>query len=387
MKIRVCLIFIFYVAGMSFSTGQNLILGAEKDNFYIELLKDKKIGVVVNQTSQVRGKHLVDFLLSKNIKVVRIFTPEHGFRGTASAGEHVANSRDKKSGVEIVSLYGNNKKPTNEQMSGLDIVVFDIQDVGVRFYTYISTLHYVMEACAENEVKMLILDRPNPNGDYVDGPVLRDDFKSFVGMDPLPIVHGMTIGELAKMINGEYWLKDSLRCKVVVVRIENYHHQVSYSLPINPSPNLPNDLAIRLYPTLCLFEGTMLSVGRGTDFPFQVAGYPNSSFGSFFFTPEDKPGAQNPKLKGEICYGKDYRKLSKPPKFTLNYLIEFYNKSGQDPDFFNDYIDKLAGNDELRLQIEAGLSEEEIRVSWIEELNNFKKLRKKYLLYPDSNNN
>jgi uncharacterized protein YbbC (DUF1343 family) len=385
MKARVCQIIIFLVGVISTAYAQNIIIGAEKDNFYIDLLLNKNIGVVVNQTSIAHGKPLVKFLISKKVNVTKIFTPEHGYLGTEDAGKQIEDSKDNKSGIQIVSLYGQNKKPKPEQMEGIDIVVFDIQDVGVRFYTYISTLHYVMEACAENNVKLLILDRPNPNGDYVDGPVLRDGFHSFVGMHKIPVVHGLTIGELAKMINGEFWLKDSLQCKMVIVRVGNYHHQFPYSLPVRPSPNLPNDLSIRLYPSLCFFEGTMISVGRGTDFPFQTAGYPDPSFGSFKFIPQNRPGANTPKFMGKVCYGKDYREQMPAPKFTISELIEFYNKSGRSKDFFNDYFNKLAGNNELKAQIEAGLTEEEIRITWIEELNDYKSLRRKYLLYPDSN--
>ena len=385
MKARVCQIIIFLVGIITGSYAQNIIVGAEKDNFYIDLLLNKNIGVVVNHTSIAHGKHLVDFLLSKDVNITRIFTPEHGYRGTADAGEQIDNSKDEKTGIPIISLYGTNKKPKPDQLAGIDIIVFDIQDVGVRFYTYISTLHYVMEACAANNVKLLILDRPNPNGDYVDGPVLREGFHSFVGMHKIPIVHGLTIGELAKMINGEYWLKDSLQCKMVIVRVGNYHHQYPYSLKVKPSPNLPNDLSVRLYPSICLFEGTMMSVGRGTDFPFQTVGYPDPSFGEFKFIPQNKPGANTPKFMGKVCYGKDYRELRSVPEFTVNEVIEFYNKSARNKDFFNDYFNKLAGNDELRRQIEAGLTEDEIRISWIEELDKYKKLRRKYLLYPDSN--
>ena len=385
MKARVCQIIIFLVGIISTGYAQNIIVGAEKDNFYIDLLIDKNIGVVVNHTSISHDQHLVDFLISKGVNVTKIFTPEHGYRGTADAGAHIDNSLDEKTGIPIISLYGENRKPKPDQMTGIDIVVFDIQDVGVRFYTYISTLHYVMEACAENNVKLLILDRPNPNGDYVDGPVLRKGFHSFVGMHKIPVVHGLTIGELAKMINGEYWLKDSLQCKMVIVRVGNYHHQYPYSLPRKPSPNLPNDLAVRLYPSLCFFEGTMMSVGRGTDLPFQTVGYPDPSFGEFMFIPKNKPGANSPKHNGMVCYGKDYRELQSAPEFTISEIIEFYNKSGRNKDFFTDYFNKLAGNDELRKQIEAGLTEDEIRISWMEELNNYKKLRRKYLLYPDSN--
>jgi uncharacterized protein YbbC (DUF1343 family) len=385
MKARVCYIFIFLVGILSVSHAQNIIVGAEKDNFYIDLLMNKQIGVVVNQTSIAHGKPLVKFLLSKEVNVTRIFTPEHGYKGVADAGEQIEDSEERGTGIQIISLYGDNKKPKAEHLQGLDIIVFDIQDVGVRFYTYISTLHYVMEACAENNVKLLILDRPNPNGDYIDGPVLRDGFQSFVGMHRIPVVHGLTIGELAKMINGEYWLKDSLQCQMVIVRVGNYHHQYSYSLPVKPSPNLPNDQSVRLYPSLCFFEGTMMSLGRGTEFPFQVVGYPDPSFGEFKFVPQNRPGANTPKFMGKACYGKDYRDINPPPKFNITEVIEFYNKSGRNKDFFNDYFNKLAGNSELRKQIEAGLTEDEIRISWIEELNDYKTLRRKYLLYPDSN--
>jgi uncharacterized protein YbbC (DUF1343 family) len=384
MKVRVCQIIIFLTGIISTGYAQNIIVGAEKDNFYIDLLLNKNIGVVVNQTSIAHGKPLVEFLISREVNVTKIFTPEHGYKGIEDAGQLIDDSVDKNSGIPIISLYGDNKKPKAEQMTDLDIVVFDIQDVGARFYTYISTLHYVMEACAENNIKLLILDRPNPNGDYVDGPVLRNGFQSFVGMHRIPVVHGLTIGELAKMINGEYWLKDSLQCKMVVVRVGNYHHQYPYSLPVKPSPNLPDDLSVRLYPSLCFFEGTIMSLGRGTDFPFQVVGYPDPAFGSFKFIPQNKPGASTPKYMGKVCYGKDYRKESPPSTFTISELIEFYNKSGRDKDFFNDYFNKLAGNDELKAQIEAGFTEDEIRVSWVEELNDYKTLRRKYLLYPDS---
>jgi len=385
MKARVCLVFIFLVGIISFSYAQNITVGAEKDNFYIDLLLNKKIGVVVNQTSIAHGQPLVDFLISRNVNVTRIFTPEHGYKGVEDAGKLIDNSEDPATGIPIISLYGDNKKPKPEHLQGLDIVVFDIQDVGVRFYTYISTLHYVMEACAENNVKLLILDRPNPNGDYVDGPVLRDGFQSFVGMHPIPVVHGLTVGELAKMINGEYWLKDSLQCKMVIVRVGNYHHQYPYSLPVKPSPNLPNDQAIRLYPSLCFFEGTKMSLGRGTEFPFQAVGYPDPSFGEFKFIPQNRPGANSPKYMGKACFGKDYRNLHPTPRFTIVEIIEFYNKSGRSEDFFTDYFNKLAGNAELRAQIEAGLTEDEIRLTWTEELNDYKALRRKYLLYPDSN--
>lgn len=383
MKERICLLFIFFLVFTGVASGQRIIVGAERTELYQDLLKNKRIGLVVNQTSMVFDSHLADYLISKDLNVIKIFSPEHGFRGIEDAGKHIEDSSDEKTGIPILSLYGSNRKPSAEQLSDIDIVVFDIQDVGVRFYTYISTMQYMMEACADLDIEMIILDRPNPNGDYVEGPILRDDQKSFVGMDPIPIVYGLTIGELAKMINGEKWLEGGKSCRLTVITVENYHHQYRYTLPVNPSPNLPNDLSVRLYPSLCLFEGTMMSVGRGTDFPFQVVGYPDETFGRFDFTPHDTPGASDPKYKDQKCYGKDFRELQRIPKFTISYVIEFYNKSGRDVNFFNSYFNQLAGNDELIDQIKAGLTEEEIRISWLEEMNQYKILRKKYLLYPD----
>jgi uncharacterized protein YbbC (DUF1343 family) len=383
MKDRFCILIIFFLLVSIKVAAQQIIVGAERTELYEDQLKGKRIGMLVNQTSRVFNSHLVDYLISKELDVVKIFSPEHGFRGEEDAGKQIEDTRDEKTGIPIISLYGDNKKPAPEQMQGIDVIIFDIQDVGVRFYTYISTMHYMMEACAENNVEMLILDRPNPNGDYVDGPVLRPAQKSFVGMDPIPIVHGMTVGEMAKMINGEKWLEGGKTCRLEVITVENYQHSSRYSLPVKPSPNLPNDQAVRLYPSLCLFEGTMMSLGRGTEFPFQVVGYPDESFGRFEFTPQETPGATNPKYKGQKCYGRDFRELQQAPKFTIRYVIEFYNKSGQDENFFTSYFNLLAGNDELIEQIKAGLSEEEIRISWIEDLNKYKNMRKKYLLYPD----
>ncbi len=383
MKHRIWIIFILNVWFSHALFSQQITVGAERPDHYLDLIEDKRVGMVVNHTSMAFNDHIVDYLLTKNIDVVRIFSPEHGFRGTADAGKHIDNAVDEETGIAIVSLYGANKKPTPEQMQGIDIMIFDIQDVGARFYTYISTMHYVMEACSEQGIGFIVLDRPNPNGHYVDGPVLREKYRSFVGMHKIPIVHGLTVGELAKMINGEYWLPDSLQCELFVIPVENYHHEYQYSLPVKPSPNLPNDISIKLYPSLCLFEGTMMSLGRGTEFPFQVVGYPDSSFGRFSFTPTSMPGASNPKYEGQVCYGRDFRDIRRPPRFTINYVIEFYNKSGRSEDFFNDYFDKLAGNGELKQQIKAGLSPEEIRISWVEELEDYREKRKKYLLYPD----
>ena len=383
MKERICFLFIFFLVLIPELSAQQIIVGAERTELYEDELINKRIGLLVNQTSRVFNSHLVDYFISKELNVVKIFSPEHGFRGVEDAGEQIEDSRDETTGIPIISLYGSNRKPSPEQMEGVDVVVFDIQDVGVRFYTYISTMQYMMEACAEGDISMIILDRPNPNGDYVDGPVLQPGQKSFVGLNPIPIVHGLTVGELAKMINGEKWLEGGKNCQLEVITVENYQHSSRYSLPVKPSPNLPNELSVRLYPSICLFEGTMMSLGRGTEFPFQVVGYPDESFGRFEFTPEETPGATNPKYKDQKCYGMDFRELQQPPKFTISYVIEFYNKSGRNENFFTSYFTQLAGNDELVEQIKAGLSEEEIRISWIEELNKYKNMRKKYLLYPD----
>jgi uncharacterized protein YbbC (DUF1343 family) len=313
------------------------------------------------------------------------FVPEHGFRGTADAGELIKDGVDVPSGLPIVSLYGASKKPSQSHLKGLDVVVFDIQDVGVRFYTYISTMHYMMEACAENGLSMMVFDRPNPNGDYVDGPVLKEGFTSFVGMHPIPVVHGLTVGELALMINGEGWLHNGEKCALTVVEMENYRHDMVYSLPAKPSPNLPNDLSIRLYPSLCFFEGTEVSVGRGTKFPFQVIGYPDPAFGDFQFTPESTPGATQPLQMGQLCYGLDLRKEDAAAhRFTLRYLLEFYERSGRSDDFISRrrFFNLLAGSDRLAQQVEAGWSESEIRADWQEDLEDYRRMRECYLLYP-----
>lgn len=365
------------------SSAQQLIVGAEQLDAYLPLLKNQKVALVVNQTSLVGDQHLVDVLQKKKVKIEKVFAPEHGFRGEADAGEKVKSGKDKKSGLPIVSLYGDNKKPTAEQLKDIDVLVFDIQDVGVRFYTYISTMHYVMEAAAENNKKVIILDRPNPNGDYVDGPILDPSQKSFVGMHPIPIVHGLTVGELAKMINGEGWLAGKKKCQLTVIPVQGYTHSMHYSLPVKPSPNLPNDLSIRLYPSICLFEGTNISVGRGTDFPFQVIGAPNNKLGSFTFTPQSTPGAKNPPFLAKTCYGLDLRNEGLDHRFTLKYVIDFFQKLQQPKDFFLPFFHKLAGTSELMTQIKVGIEEEDIRVTWGESLNAYKAMRKKYLLYPD----
>ncbi len=368
---------------------QDIITGAEQFERYVPQLTGKRVAVVANQTSVVGNIHLVDTLLAKGVNVVKVFAPEHGFRGKADAGEHVKNDIDVKTGLPIISLYGKNKKPSAHQLHDVDAVVFDIQDVGARFYTYISTMHYVMEACAENVKEFWVLDRPNPNGFYIDGPVLKKKFKSFVGMHPIPVVHGLTVGELAMMINGEKWLKNGIECDLKVVSCENYTHKDLYQLPIKPSPNLPNMSAVFLYPSLCFFEGTVISVGRGTDKPFQVFGHPLLTNTTYDFVPVAMPGAANPKLKGEVCHGFDLSEfgLKEMPKYKglyLNWLINAYKNYPKKEEFFNEqFFDLLAGTDQLRLQIIEGKTEKEIKQSWQEDLNAYKQLRKKYLLYED----
>lgn len=376
--------FSFFTACRANPEGKDLIIGAAKTEHYLSSLKGKSVGLLINHTSMVGDVHLVDFLIENKISIERIFAPEHGFRGKADAGEKIDDNIDAETGISIVSIYGKNRKPTSEMMEGLDVVIFDIQDVGTRFYTYISSMHYMMEACAENNIKMMVLDRPNPNGHYIDGPILNPDFKSFVGMHPIPIVHGLTVGELAKMINGERWLNGGVKCDLQVIAMENYTHSDRYSLPVKPSPNLPNDHSIYLYPSLCFFEGTNISIGRGTDFPFQVIGYPNKKYGDFSFTPKSIVGmAKHPKLEGKKCYGVDLRNADRPDRLDLSYLISFYKLWEKEESFFIKYFNTLAGTDELKKQIESGMTAEEIRGSWQKDIDDYKKLRKKYLLYQD----
>jgi len=366
---------------------QNTIIlpAADRPEAYLPLLEGKRVGLVVNQTSILSSKdniHLADFLMMEGINVVKVFVPEHGFRGDADAGETVNSEIDKSTGLPIVSLYGNNKKPSAESLKDLDIIIYDLQDVGVRFFTYISTLHYLMESCSENRMPLLIFDRPNPNGNYIDGPVLKKGFESFVGMHPIPVVHGLTVGELAKMINGEGWLKGGIKSDITVIPVANWDHATTYSLPIKPSPNLPNDVAIRLYPSLCYFEGTDVSVGRGTYFPFQVYGFPDKKYGEFSFTPISIVGmSKTPPQQNKECFGRDLRNESLDHQFTLQYLMEAYQVSGKKEKFFNNFFDKLAGNDQLRKDILAGKSESEIRLSWQKDLEAYKKMRGHYLIY------
>ena len=356
--------------------------GADNYEKYLPLLKDKKIGIVTNQTGILSDKtHLVDFLLEKKIAVQTIFAPEHGFRGTADAGEHVVDGKDQKTGLPIISLYGDNKKPKLAQLAGIDVMLFDLQDVGARFYTYISSLHYVMEACAENGIPLIILDRPNPNGRIVDGPFLEKEFTSFVGMHPIPLLHGMTIGEYGKMINGEKWLKDGVQCKLTVIPCSDYKREMDYSILVKPSPNLPNDQSINLYASLCLFEGTNVSMGRGTEKQFQIYGSPFLTKTDFSFTPKPNFGAKDPLYNGKECFGEDLTAYPKLNRLELKWLLKAYQNTSDKTKFFNAFFTKLAGTKKLQQQIESGISEEKIRASWKKDLESFKKIRTKYLIY------
>ena len=358
------------------------ITGADNHKVYLPLLDNKKVGIVTNQTGILSNKtHVVDFLLAQRVNVQKIYAPEHGFRGTADAGELIKDGKDTKTGLPIISLYGNNKKPKPEQLVGIDIMVFDLQDVGARFYTYISSLHYIMEACAENNIPLLVLDRPNPNGSIVDGPLLEKEYISFVGMHPIPLLHGMTIGEYAQMINGQKWLKNGIQCQLTVIPCLNYNRERSYSLPVKPSPNLPNDQAINLYASLCLFEGTNVSVGRGTEKQFQIYGSPFLPKSDFSFTPVPNFGAKEPMHKDQLCYGEDLTKIEKVTRLELKWLIKAYQTTADQSKFFNDFFTKLAGTKKLQQQIMAGTSEADIRASWQKDLEAFKAMRKPYLLY------
>ena len=362
--------------------------GADLTSRYLPLIKGKSVAIVANQSSNIGKTHLVDSLLSLHIKIKKVFCPEHGFRGQVDAGKAVATEKDPKTGLTIVTLYGKNKKPLPEDLMGVDIVMFDIQDVGVRFYTYLSTLHYVMEACAENKKELIVLDRPNPNGFFVDGPVLDTAFKSFLGLDPVPLVYGMTIGEYAKMLNGEGWLKNGEKCNLKVIELAGYSHRDLYELPVRPSPNLPNMTAVYLYPSLGLFEGTIVSVGRGTDLPFQVIGYPGIPNAPYQFTPVSKPAAKDPKYMGQEChgynlvdFGSQYMKNLK--KIYLFWLIGTYTSCSDKEHFFDNNFNFHAGNATLQQQIKEGKTEDQIRETWQPALNVFKTIRKKYLLYSD----
>ncbi|MBL7852210.1 MAG: DUF1343 domain-containing protein [Cyclobacteriaceae bacterium] len=378
-------LFLLVVLLSSSACGQvdRLVIGADQLDVLLPKLAGKRVALMVNHTALVGKRHLADTLKARGVNLVKIFGPEHGFRGTADAGEEIKDGIDTRTGIPVVSLYGKNYKATPEQITDVDIVVFDIQDVGARFFTYISSLHYLMETCAENSKKLIVLDRPNPNGGYVDGPVRTPEQKSFVGMHPIPIAHGMTIGEYARMINGEGWLADRRTCDLEVIAMKGWKHGDRLPVGAKPSPNLPNDHAIGMYPSTCLFEGTALSIGRGTQNPFEVTGHPDLKGQPYAFTPVAIDGMdKNPKLKDQLCFGLDMRKEPIPEGVTLKYLIAMYQAFPDKDKFFIPYFDKLAGTTKLKEQIRSGLSEEEIKKSWKPELEAFKAIRGKYLLYP-----
>lgn len=398
--LKCCWIFLLFAVSSCHSQSNNIkarsavqqtdrkvmLTGADQPDVYLPQMKGKRIGIVANPTSVINATHLVDTLVALKVKVACVFAPEHGFRGEAEAGEDVSGGTDRKTGVKVISLYGDHKKPTKEDLNGIDLVLFDIQDVGVRFYTYISTLQYVMESCAENHLPLMVLDRPNPHAHYVDGPVLKKEYVSFVGMQPVPVVYGMTMGEYAEMLNGEGWLKDGVRCDLTVVPLKFWKHSDDYVLPVAPSPNLPNQAAIRLYPSLCFFEGTDVSLGRGTDYPFQCYGFPDNENGTFEFTPVSIPGkAKTPPQMGKKCKGEllhSYAMQHRPDKLQLEWLLKAYAAYPDTSKFFIPFFDKLSGNAVLQQQIRQGLSESEIRASWKADLDLFRKIRSKYLHYP-----
>lgn len=378
---------------------QSIKTGAENEKAYLPLLQGKKVGIVTNQTGthivynvippnsrdnggiEKKQAHIVDILIQRKVNLQKIYAPEHGFRGTADAGELIKDGKDSATGLPIISLYGDNKKPKPEQLTGIDVLVFDLQDVGARFYTYISSLHYIMEACAENKIPLIILDRPNPNGGIVDGPTLEKENTSFIGMHQIPVLHGMTIGEYGKMINGEKWLKNGIQCDLTVIPCLNYKREMFYSLPVKPSPNLPNDQAINLYASLCFFEGTNVSLGRGTEKQFQIYGSPYLPKTGFSFTPVPNFGSKEPPLKNQLCYGEDLSKAPKVNRLELKWLLKAYSEFSDKSKFFIPFFTKLAGTKKLQQQIEAGTSEAEIRKSWEKGLSDFKEKRKKYLIY------
>ncbi len=370
-----------------------ILPAAERTEKYIPRLQDQRVAVVANHTARVGGVHLIDTLLARGIDIRKIFSPEHGFRGTGEAGEPIASYRDSATGLPVVSLYGSRKRPKLRQLEDVDVVVFDIQDVGVRFYTYISTMHYVMEACAQTATRLLVLDRPNPNGFYVDGPVLDTQYQSFVGMHPIPLVHGMTIAELGRMINDQGWLKDGLRCDYEWIACKNYTHDSLYHLPVAPSPNLPNMRSVYLYPSLGLLEGTVINVGRGTHAPFQVFGHPHMKRGDLTYTPRAIQGAStNPKYKGEVCQGIDLRNypldsLTRHPRLRLQWLQQAMQQMPEEGDFFLPFFKNLSGNDQLLKQLRNDVPIKEIRQSWQPHIKDFMRKRKKYLIYEDFTRN
>ena len=376
--------FIYGDTSLAFIDKDHYVSAAMQLENYLPLIEGKRVGIVGNQTSIIGETHLVDTLLSLGIDIRQIYTPEHGFRGTADAGAKVNSGKDEKTNLPIVSLYGKNKKPTPEMLQGVDIILFDLQDVGVRFYTYISTMTYVMEAAAENDIPVIVLDRPNPNGFYIDGPVLKPENQSFVGMHQVPVVYGMTIGEYAWMVNDEGWLKNGVTCDLTVITMREYHRNAIYELPVRPSPNLPNWESVYLYPTLCFFEGTIVSVGRGTETPFQIYGHPDMR-GSYTFTPKSTNGASKPLLEGQRCRGENLVEYAldyahNHNQLHLEWVTETYQQL-QDKGFFNNFFVKLSGDPQLQRDIENGKSADEIRASWQKDLNAFKAIRAKYLMY------
>ena len=373
---------------LRFISADDIITGAERTEEYFPILEEMNLAIVANQTSMIGDVHLIDSLLSSGFTIDKVFCPEHGFRGEKEAGEMIKSGKDPVTGLPVISLYGKHLKPGKKDLKKVDLVLFDLQDVGARFYTYISTMTLVMEACAEQGVPVIILDRPNPNGFYVDGPILTSRYKSFVGMHPVPIVHGMTVGEYARMVNGEGWLEESLYCDLKVIQVLNYEHNMIYKLPVKPSPNLPNWKAIYLYPSLALFEGTIISEGRGTEKPFQVIGHPDYKKGSYTFTPVGMEGAENPKLVNQKCYGLNLgnfasQMMNQPRQIHLRWLIDMARYFSDRNDFFNNYFNYLSGGTSLKAQIKLGMAEKEIRKSWEAGINQFMEIRKKYLLYPD----
>ena len=387
MNRKIILLFGLQHASLSAPAQDRIETGAEQTGRYLPLLEGRRVGIMTNHTGTVGRTHLVDTLRSLGVDIRVVFAPEHGFRGQADAGESVASYRDRKTGINVVSVYGSTKRPPDSIMQRLDVLLFDIQDVGLRYYTYLSSMHYLMEACAANGKQLIVLDRPNPNGFYVDGPVLEAKHRSFVGMHPIPVVHGMTLGELARMIDGEGWLRDGLRCKLTVIPCRGYTHRSRYRLPTAPSPNLPNMRAVYLYPSLCFFEGTPVSLGRGTDFPFQAYGHPELQ-GDFSFTPRSNAGAKNPPLKDKLCHGVDLRTSPSDERIwerevDLGYVIDCYRQLNLGEKFFTPMFDRLTGTDYVRQMILQGAGADRIKASWADDVERFKQTRKPYLLYEE----
>ena len=387
MNRKIILLFGLLLASLSAPAQDRIETGAEQTGRYLPLLEGRRVGIMTNHTGTVGRTHLVDTLRSLGVDIRVVFAPEHGFRGQADAGESVASYRDRKTGINVVSVYGSTKRPPDSIMQRLDVLLFDIQDVGLRYYTYLSSMHYLMEACAANGKQLIVLDRPNPNGFYVDGPVLEAKHRSFVGMHPIPVVHGMTLGELARMIDGEGWLRDGLRCKLTVIPCRGYTHRSRYRLPTAPSPNLPNMRAVCLYPSLCFFEGTPVSLGRGTDFPFQAYGHPELQ-GDFSFTPRSNAGAKNPPLKDKLCHGVDLRTSPSDERIwerevDLGYVIDCYRQLNLGEKFFTPMFDRLTGTDYVRQMILQGAGADRIKASWADDVERFKQTRKPYLLYEE----